>query len=126
MTVKGVFIKMIKYDKLNEILKERSIKWIDIRYELGFSSKTVAKINKNEIVSLEVIDKLCDYLDVQPGEILEFIRDSKQVNSRDIMQEFQDFLGNPDISPVEKLRKSLEFGKKYGDSKGKDYLKNKK
>ena len=33
----------------------------------------MAKLNTNEYVSLEIIDKLCAALNCQPGELLEYI-----------------------------------------------------
>ncbi|MGE7824133.1 helix-turn-helix domain-containing protein [Paenibacillus sp. NPDC093718] len=39
----------------------------------GVSSATMAKLNTNEYVSLEVIDKLCSALGCQPGDLLEHI-----------------------------------------------------
>lgn len=39
----------------------------------GISSATMAKLNTNEYVSLEVIDKLCAALGCQPGDLLEHI-----------------------------------------------------
>lgn len=41
----------------------------------GSSSATMAKLNTNEYVSLDVIDKLCTALGYQPGDLLEHIAD---------------------------------------------------
>ena len=35
---------------------------------------TMARLNTNEYVSLEVLDKLCNALDCQPGDLMEFIK----------------------------------------------------
>lgn len=43
----------------------------------GISSATMAKLNTNEYVSLEVIDKICAALDCQPGDLLEHIPEHK-------------------------------------------------
>ncbi|WFA87635.1 helix-turn-helix transcriptional regulator [Paenibacillus amylolyticus] len=43
--------------------------------EKGSSSATMAKLNTNEYVSLDVIDKLCTALGYQPGDLLEHIAD---------------------------------------------------
>jgi len=39
------------------------------------SPATMAKISKNEYVSLEVIDKICSAMNCQPGDILEHIKE---------------------------------------------------
>lgn len=108
---------MIKYYKLNNLLKDRHITWTEIRKRLNLSTSTVAKINKNQVISLEVIDRLCDYLNVQPGDIIEFIPDKP---SKEILEEYGAFIQNPNISPIKKLAKSLEFGRRYGDTFAKE------
>ncbi|HHX62291.1 MAG TPA: helix-turn-helix transcriptional regulator, partial [Epulopiscium sp.] len=40
------------------------------------SAPTLAKLGKNEIVTTEIINKICSALDCQPGDIMEFERDS--------------------------------------------------
>lgn len=62
----------IKYYKLLDLINRRGIGKEELRKEAGFSSATMAKISKNEYVSLEVIDKICRTLDCQPGDILEY------------------------------------------------------
>ncbi|MCK6074705.1 helix-turn-helix transcriptional regulator [Paenibacillus silvae] len=54
---------------------DREIKKQDLLKMTGFSSATMAKLNTNEYVSLEVIDKLCTSLGCQPGELLEHVTD---------------------------------------------------
>ena len=65
----------IKYYKLLDKMNRQNIGKEELRKKIGVSSTTIAKISKNEYVSLEVINKICDVLDCQPGDILEFIRE---------------------------------------------------
>ena len=46
-----------------------------MRIDLGISTKTLAKLSAHEHISMDVLEKLCVYLDVQPGEIIEFIKE---------------------------------------------------
>lgn len=62
---------MITYYKLFDILRRRNITVETLRIAIGASSATMSKLSKNEIVSLSVIQRICDYLDCQPGEIME-------------------------------------------------------
>lgn len=64
---------MISYKKLQKLLIDREIKKQELVRMTGISSATMAKLNTNEYVSLEVIDKICEALDCQPGELLEYI-----------------------------------------------------
>lgn len=39
------------------------------------SSPTLAKLSKNQVVTTSTIDKICTYLDVDPGDIMEYMSD---------------------------------------------------
>lgn len=66
---------MISYKPFQKLLIDREIKKQDLLKMTGISSATMAKLNTNEYVSLEVIDKLCRVLECQPGDLLEHIAD---------------------------------------------------
>ncbi len=68
---------MIRYYKLFDMLNKRDMKLSDLRQIL--SSSTVAKLKKGEYLSGEAIDKICEFLDCQPGDIMERI--SKGTNN---------------------------------------------
>lgn len=68
---------MIKYYKLLDLLNRKEIGKEELRQRIGISSATIAKLSKHEYVSLEVIDKICNSLDCQPGDLMEFIPDSE-------------------------------------------------
>ncbi|WP_315372177.1 helix-turn-helix transcriptional regulator [Paenibacillus xylanexedens] len=68
---------MISYKPFQKLLIDREIKKQDLLKMTGISSATMAKLNTNEYVSLEVIDKLCTALGCQPGNLLEHIADPK-------------------------------------------------
>lgn len=63
---------MIVYNKLANILKERNMQWKDL-CESGISINTPTKFSQNRTMNTEVIDKVCDFLKVQPAEIMEWI-----------------------------------------------------
>ncbi|WP_420539115.1 helix-turn-helix domain-containing protein [Paenibacillus polymyxa] len=64
---------MISYKPFQKLLIDREFKKQDLLKMTGISSATMAKLNTNEYVSLEVIDKLCTALGCQPGDLLEHI-----------------------------------------------------
>ncbi|KAA2301928.1 helix-turn-helix transcriptional regulator [Paenibacillus polysaccharolyticus] len=66
---------MISYKPFQKLLIDREIKKQDLLKMTGISSATMAKLNTNEYVSLEVIDKLCTALECQPGDLLEHLTD---------------------------------------------------
>ncbi len=65
----------IKFYKLLDLMNRRGISKEELRTAISSSSATIAKISKNEHVSLEVIEKICKALKCQPGDIMEYIDD---------------------------------------------------
>ena len=70
----------IKYDGLSQLLRERKISKTELRRRLGLSSATIAKLAKNEPVSLKVIEDICKELACQPGDILHYEPDNSHNN----------------------------------------------
>ena len=67
----------IKYYKLLDMLNKKSISKGELQEMAGISSATLAKLSANEKVSLDVIEKICLALKVQPGDIMEIVMDAK-------------------------------------------------
>lgn len=67
----------IKFYKLMDILNRREISKEQLRTSIGISSATMSKLSSNKVVSLEVIDKICKELEVQPGDIMEYMKEEK-------------------------------------------------
>ncbi len=64
----------ISYNKLWKVLIDKNMKKIDLKGLAGISSSSLAKLGKNEPVTLEVLMKICGALDVNIGDIVEFIK----------------------------------------------------
>ena len=73
MEVKCVII----YNKLGDYLKSKDMKYIDLQRELQLSPSMTAKFTKNRTMSTDTINKVCEYLQVQPNEIMEWIPDAE-------------------------------------------------
>ena len=67
---------MIVYTKLGILLKERKMSWSDLR-KAGLSQNMPTRFSKNENINGDTINKVCEYLQVQPSEIMEWIPDSE-------------------------------------------------
>lgn len=67
---------MIVYNKLANILQERNMQWKDL-CNGGLSVNTPAKFSHNRTMNTDNIDKVCEYLKVQPSEIMEWIPDEE-------------------------------------------------
>ena len=68
---------MIVYDKLGDYLKSQNMKYIDLQNALGLSPSMTAKFTKNRIISTDTLNRICEYLHVQPSEIMEGVPDSE-------------------------------------------------
>ena len=53
------------------------MKYIDLQNALGLSPSMTAKFTKNRIISTDTLNRICEYLHVQPSEIMEWIPDSE-------------------------------------------------
>ena len=53
------------------------MKYIDLQRELSLSPSMTAKFTKNRIMSTDTLNKVCEYLHVQPSEIMEWIPDAE-------------------------------------------------
>ena len=69
---------MIRYHKLFDLLQRRGLKETDLLKMAGISSPTLAKLSKGESITTEIIVKICAALNVQPGDIMEYIPQDKQ------------------------------------------------
>ncbi|QDX93248.1 XRE family transcriptional regulator [Brevibacillus laterosporus] len=66
------------YKPLWKMMIDKDMKKKDLREILGFHSITVAKMGRDEYVSMEVLDKLCNYFGVSIEEIIEHIPDKEE------------------------------------------------
>ena len=63
----------ISYKPLWHQLIERDMRKIEFRDLVGISNTTLAKLGKNEPVSLEIIDKICTKLDCGIQDVVEIV-----------------------------------------------------
>ena len=62
---------MVSYQKLWETLKKKNTRRHDLMEIAGISSTTLTKLNKNEIVALTILIKICKALDCQIEDVVE-------------------------------------------------------
>ena len=55
-----------------EMLKEAGYSTYRIKKEKLLAESTVQKLRNNEMVSVENVSRLCQMLDCQPGDLLEY------------------------------------------------------
>ena len=62
---------MISYDPLWKLLIDKNMTKTELRENVGFSTNTLAKLSKNESVTLSTLEKICLYLDCKIDDIVE-------------------------------------------------------
>jgi len=62
---------MVTYQRLWETLEQKKIRKHDLMRLADISSTTLTKLNKNEIVALTVLVKICKALDCQIEDVVE-------------------------------------------------------
>lgn len=68
---------IVSYKKLWKLLIDRDMMKKDLREKTGLTTNVIAKLGKNENVSTEVLCKICDALNCEVDDIVEFIPDSE-------------------------------------------------
>ena len=63
----------VSYNKLWKILIDRGMKKDELRLAVGMSPNTLAKMGKNENVSMDVLLRICNELKCDLGDIMEAI-----------------------------------------------------
>ena len=64
----------ISYKKLWKLLIDRDMKKRDLQKLTGISSSSIAKLSKNEYVSMDVLVKVCSALHADFGDIIELAK----------------------------------------------------
>ncbi len=62
----------VSYNKLWKILIDRDMKKMDLLDAVKMSPNTLAKLSRNEDVSLNVLKRICEYFKCDIGDIVSF------------------------------------------------------
>ena len=68
----------LSYNKLWKLLIDKGMTKTEMRLKADISTTTLAKLGKNETVSMEVLLKICKVLDCNVGDIMDVINEDKQ------------------------------------------------
>ena len=65
------------YNKLWKLLIDKGMKKKDLQLAAGISSGVITKMGKGEDVTTAVLAKICNALECNIGDIMEFVDDEK-------------------------------------------------
>ncbi|MEG0959419.1 MAG: helix-turn-helix transcriptional regulator [Erysipelotrichaceae bacterium] len=63
----------VSYNKLFKLLIDKGMKKTVFAKKVGISQNTLAKLSKNEYVSMEILVKVCRGLECTPNDILDIL-----------------------------------------------------
>ena len=61
----------VNYNKLWKMLIDKGMTKTDLRIKTDMSTSTLAKMSKNEVVSMDVMLRICDVLECNVGDIID-------------------------------------------------------
>lgn len=71
----------VTYNNLFKLLIDRGLNKTEFAHEVGISSNTLAKLSKNELVSLEVLVRICQKLDCSLGDVVQLAPSEPPIKS---------------------------------------------
>ena len=69
----------VRYNKLWKLLVDKKMSKADLRRAADISSNTLTKLSKDEYVALPILDRICETLKVDYGDIIEHVEEDAQV-----------------------------------------------
>ena len=63
------------YGKLWKILKDKKMMKKDLMSQANITSSTMAKMGKDLPISMEVLGRICDALDCNIGDIVDYVKE---------------------------------------------------
>ena len=65
----------VSYDKLWKLLIDKRMNKTELRLKTDMSTATLAKMSKNEVVSMDVMLRICKVLDCNVGDIMDAMKE---------------------------------------------------
>ena len=72
----------ISYDKLWKLLIDKKMNRTELKDASGISFNVLAKMGRNEFVSMESLMKICATLNCNVGDIVDFLPESEGLQER--------------------------------------------
>lgn len=69
----------VSYKRLWKLLIDRDMNKTQMREAVGISTSTLSKLTRDEYVSLDVLVRICTYLECQISDICEVIHEDEKL-----------------------------------------------
>ena len=67
----------VSYNKLWKLLVDKKMSKADLRKAAGIAPNIMTRLRRDEEVTLAVLNKICSALEVDIGDVMEFVPDSE-------------------------------------------------
>lgn len=67
----------VNYNKLWKLLIDKNMTKTDLRIKADMSTATLVKMSKNEIVSIDILLRICRVLECNVGDIIDVINSDR-------------------------------------------------
>ena len=68
----------VSYNKLFKLLIDKEMKKMEFAKVVGISPNTLAKLSRNELVSMEILVRICRKLNCTVDDIMEILPEPRQ------------------------------------------------
>lgn len=65
----------ISYNKLWKLLIDKKMTAADLRKQADIAPNTLTRMKKDQTVTMQVLERICDVLDTDFGDVVEYIQD---------------------------------------------------
>ena len=69
----------ISYNRLWKLLIDRNMNKSELRKQAKISTNAIAKMGKNESVSMDTMNKICKVLQCNIGDVMDFVTDDEKM-----------------------------------------------
>jgi len=73
----------VSYDKLWKLLIDKKMSAAELRKTAEIAPNTMTRMRKGQEVTMSVLERICDVLNADFGDIIEY-RGSRQTNNREV------------------------------------------
>lgn len=70
----------VRYNKLWKLMIDKNMNKTQLKKAAHISTNAIAKLGKNEPISMDTLTKICSALRCDIGDIVEYISDDKETN----------------------------------------------
>ena len=67
----------LSYNRMWKLLVDKKMSKADLRKAAEIAPNTMTKIRRDESVNLAILGRICDVLDCDFGDIMEYVKDAK-------------------------------------------------